>query len=50
MQAKWAFNEDGSIGQSMADMQDPDVRLFTETARHHNQVLEGQKKVTSAYV
>jgi hypothetical protein len=40
MGRSWDFLEDGSIGQSFADMQDDSVRLFTKTAGEHNQLIQ----------
>lgn len=39
MARSWEFQEDGSIGQSLTDMQDDSVRLFTQTAVEHNQFV-----------
>jgi hypothetical protein len=33
----WAVGNDGMIRQSINDMRDPNVSLFTETAQDHNQ-------------
>jgi hypothetical protein len=40
MRNSWGFQEDGSIGQSLSDMQDDSVRLFTQTAAEHNQLIQ----------
>ena len=43
-QNNWAVEYDGQIAQSLSDMQDPDVRLFTEVASWHNQAIIEAKK------
>ena len=43
-QLKWAIEMDGSIAQSLGDIQDSDIRLFTEVARSHNQAIIDSKK------
>lgn len=40
---KWNLDDDGMISQSLTDMQDSNIRLFTETAQHHNQVIHDIK-------
>ena len=35
----WAVHESGMISQSLTDMNDDSVRLFTETAMDHNQSI-----------
>jgi hypothetical protein len=36
----WAFQEDGSIGQTLSDMKDPSVEIFTQAAAKHNYALQ----------
>jgi hypothetical protein len=36
---QWNMDDDGKMRQTLEDIQDPNVRLFTETARAHNQAL-----------
>jgi hypothetical protein len=40
----WAIGDDGMIEQSLSDGQDSSVRLFTETAQHHNQAIQDAKE------
>jgi hypothetical protein len=35
----WGLSSEGMISQTMGDMVDSDIRLFTETASHHNQTI-----------
>lgn len=35
----WTMDPEGMVTQTMSDMSDSDIRLFTETAQHHNQAL-----------
>lgn len=35
----WAMDTEGMVTQTMCDMVDPDIRLFTETVESHNQAL-----------
>jgi hypothetical protein len=35
----WAVHESGMISQSLTDIADASVRLFTETAMEHNQTI-----------
>lgn len=50
MQSDWKVWYDGSIEQSLSDIQNSDVRLFTETVRHHNQAIDDAKEVATADV
>jgi hypothetical protein len=36
---RWNLDDEGMMRQTLEDMQDPNVRLFTETAKAHNQVI-----------
>ena len=47
-QKKWDIEHDGQISQSLSDMQDSNIRLFTESAKHHNQAIEDSKKTAKA--
>lgn len=46
----WGIHESGMITQSIPDMIDGDVRIFTEAAADHNQTIrdakEGEKPFT----
>ena len=35
----WAVHESGMISQSLTDMTDASVRVFTEAAMEHNQAI-----------
>jgi hypothetical protein len=35
----WELSDNGMIGQSFGDIQDPNLRIFTETAQQHNQKI-----------
>jgi hypothetical protein len=39
----WELSENGMIGQSLSDMQDPNHRIFTAAAQNHNQTIHDQK-------
>lgn len=39
-QNNWGVADDGSITQSLSDMQDSDIRLFSEVASWHNQAIK----------
>jgi hypothetical protein len=43
MGVSWRITEDGCIGQTLADLQDPSIRLFTQTAALHNQAIRDEK-------
>jgi hypothetical protein len=47
-QYDWAIEYEGSIAHSLSDMQDSDVRLFTEVVRWHNQAIQDAKKTEKA--
>jgi len=36
----WNMDDEGMMRQTLQDMQDPGVHLFTETAKAHNQKLQ----------
>lgn len=36
---QWFMDDKGMINQTLEDMQDSDIRLFTEAAKQHNQKL-----------
>jgi hypothetical protein len=38
----WSMDETGMIGQTLEDIQDSSIRLFTESAKSHNQALHDQ--------
>jgi len=46
----WGIHESGMISQSIPDIMDGDVRIFTEAAAEHNQTIhdakEGEKPFT----
>lgn len=35
----WYVDEDGYIAQSLHDMMDPEISIFNETAKDHNQAI-----------
>lgn len=39
----WGIHESGMISQSLTDMTDGAVRIFTETAAEHNQAIQDAK-------
>lgn len=39
----WAIHESGMVGQSLTDMTDSSIILFTETAMVHNQAIQDAK-------
>lgn len=44
-QNDWAVENDGQISQSLSDMQDSSIRLFSEVASWHNQaIIEAAKE------
>uniref|UniRef100_UPI003F4937B5 hypothetical protein n=1 Tax=Arthrobacter silvisoli TaxID=2291022 RepID=UPI003F4937B5 len=45
--SEWGIHENGMISQSLADMMDTSVQVFTETARDHNQAIQDAKEVTA---
>lgn len=40
----WELDDEGMFAQSLTDIQDSSIRLFTETARAHNQAIEDGKE------
>ena len=40
----WAIHESGMISQTIPDMMDASVSLFTETAAEHNQAIHDAKE------
>lgn len=36
---QWFMDDKGMINQTLEDVQDPDLDLFTTTAREHNQKI-----------
>lgn len=40
----WGVHESGMISQSIPDMIDGTIRLFTETAAEHNQAIHDAKE------
>lgn len=42
----WAIHESGMISQSLPDIMDRAVGLFTETAAEHNQTIHDAQEAT----
>lgn len=40
----WAIHESGMVSQSIADMTDSSIILFTDTAMDHNQAIQDAKE------
>jgi len=40
----WAIHKSGMISQSLTDMADSSVRIFTEAAMDHNQAIQDAKE------
>jgi hypothetical protein len=43
-QKNWEIDDKGMIIQTMSDTKDSDIRLFTETAKNHNQAIQDSKE------
>jgi len=44
---EWAVHESGMISQSLTDITDSSVRLFTEAAMDHNQAIQDAKQAAA---